>query len=238
MKHYLRCKSRAPHNTSACIAVPAFHSAKWRSLLQDMRLLKQYAKGAMLFAEAGHGSIQVLGPSPWDYEVHYDPPVAGPVELSRRQVRWQEFLSRFDFKWEYRKGSANVADPISRCSTLMCTLMSMLAEWAPAGDDSVPGGLLRQIINGYASDEWFANEKNTAALTFSDGVQCRGSQIAVPDADDLRQKCLSVHHDTPFAGHLGRVIALCSWCCKPTGGLVLSVMCGSMCRPVITATAI
>ena len=29
-----------------------------------------------------------------------------PVQLSRRQVRWQEFLSRFDFKWEYRKGSA------------------------------------------------------------------------------------------------------------------------------------
>ena len=77
------------------------------------------------------------------------------VQLSRRQVRWQEFLSRFDFKWEYRKGSAHVADPISRCSTLM----SMLAEWAPAGDDSVPGGLLRQIINGYASDEWFANRR-------------------------------------------------------------------------------
>ncbi len=83
------------------------------------------------------------------------------VQLSRRQVRWQEFLSRFDFKWEYRKGSANVADPISRCSTLMCTLMSMLAEWAPAGGDSVPGGLPRQISNGYASDEWFADEKKT-----------------------------------------------------------------------------
>ena len=128
------------------------------------------------------------------------------VQLSRRQVRWQEFLSRFDFKWEYRKGSANVADPISRCSSLMCTLMSMLAEWAPAGagDPSVPGGLLRQVENGYASDEWFADEKHTAALTFGDGVWRRGSQIVVPDVDDLRQKCLSLHHDTPFAGHLGR----------------------------------
>ena len=34
------------------------------------------------------------------------------VQLSRRQVHWQ-FLSRFDFTWEYRKGCANVADPIS-----------------------------------------------------------------------------------------------------------------------------
>ena len=82
VKHYLKCKSRSPHNTSACIAVPAFHSAKWHRLLQDMRLLKQYAKGSMLFAEAGHGSSQVLGPSPWDYEVYYDPSVAGPVELA------------------------------------------------------------------------------------------------------------------------------------------------------------
>ena len=60
------------------------------------------------------------------------------------------------------------------------------------------------MMNGYASDEWSADEKNTAALTFSDGVWCRGSQIVVPDADELRQKCLSVHHDTPFAGHVDR----------------------------------
>ena len=26
----------------------------------------------------------------------------------------------------------------------------------------------------------------------------------VPDADELWQKCLSVHHDTPFAGHVDR----------------------------------
>jgi len=119
-------------------------------------------------------------------------------------VRWQEFESRFDFSWEYCNGSANAADPISHYSTVMCTLMSMLVEWASAGDDSVPGGLLRQIVNGCASDEWFADEKLTAALTFSDGVWCRGSQIVVPDAENLRQNCLSAHHDTRFAGHLGR----------------------------------
>ena len=36
------------------------------------------------------------------------------VQLSSRQVRWQEFLARFHFEWEYRKGVHNVADPISR----------------------------------------------------------------------------------------------------------------------------
>ncbi len=54
----------------------------------------------------------------------------------------------------------------------MCTLMSMLAEWAPAGDASVPGGLLGQMVNRYASVQWFADERNTAAVTFSDGVWC------------------------------------------------------------------
>ena len=80
--------------------------------------------------------------------------------------------------------------------------MSMLAEWAPAGDASVLGGLLQQIENGYAGDVWFADEKHTAALAFSDGVWHRGSQIGF--AEDVRQKCLSLHHGTPFAGHSGR----------------------------------
>ena len=158
------------------------------------------------------------------------------VQLSRTQALWQEFLSRFDFKWEYRKGCANVADPISRCSSLMCTLMSMLADWAPAGEASVPGGVLRQIENGRAGDQWCADEKHTAALTFSDGVWQRGSQIVMPDAENLRQKCLSLHHDTPFAGHLGH---------DRTTQLVLHTHWwpglgrdSSMCLPVITVSAI
>ena len=34
--------------------------------------------------------------------------------LSRRQTRWFEFMSRFDYTWEYRPGRLNVADPLSR----------------------------------------------------------------------------------------------------------------------------
>ena len=86
----------------------------------------------------------------------------------------------------------------------MCALMSMLAEWAPAGDASVSGGLMRQIENGFAGDVWSADEQHIVTLTFSAGVWQRGSQIVMPHAEDLRQKCLSWHHDTPFAGHLRR----------------------------------
>ncbi len=34
--------------------------------------------------------------------------------LSRRQVRWMEFLSRFDYRIVYQRGVDNVADPLSR----------------------------------------------------------------------------------------------------------------------------
>jgi len=34
--------------------------------------------------------------------------------LSRRQARWMEFLSRFPFVSKYAKGSTSVADPVSR----------------------------------------------------------------------------------------------------------------------------
>ena len=67
------------------------------------------------------------------------------VQLSRRQARWQEFLLRFDFKWEYCKGCANVADPISRCPALL----NNLRAWAPTGSEN-DGGLLQRIRDGYA----------------------------------------------------------------------------------------
>ena len=37
----------------------------------------------------------------------------GVPTLSRRQARWMEFLSRFNYTWEYRAGSLNVADALS-----------------------------------------------------------------------------------------------------------------------------
>ncbi len=45
---------------------------------------------------------------------------------------------------------------------------------------------------------------NTKDLTFVGGYWIKGELIIVPDASDLREQCLSLHHDTPYAGHLGR----------------------------------
>ena len=39
--------------------------------------------------------------------------------LSRRLEHWVETMSRFNYKWLYRKGANNVADPISRSPALL-----------------------------------------------------------------------------------------------------------------------
>jgi len=40
------------------------------------------------------------------------------ANLSRRQARWMEFLSRFPFVLKYEPGETNVADPVS-CNPLL-----------------------------------------------------------------------------------------------------------------------
>ena len=43
--------------------------------------LKQYAKGSMLFAEAGHGSSQLLEPLRWDHKVYMTALLLGLLSL-------------------------------------------------------------------------------------------------------------------------------------------------------------
>jgi len=50
----------------------------------------------------------------------------GRIDLSRRQARWAEFLSRFDYELVYRPGRSNVADPLSRLR--VCAITRSLAR--------------------------------------------------------------------------------------------------------------
>eukprot|EP00877_Chromochloris_zofingiensis_P003160 jgi/Chrzof1/12845/Cz07g09130.t1 len=42
--------------------------------------------------------------------------------LSPRQTRWSEYLQRFHFRWQYRPGRRNVADPLSRHPTMVSAI--------------------------------------------------------------------------------------------------------------------
>ena len=52
----------------------------------------------------------------------------GVPTLNRRQARWMEYLARFDYTWEYLKGSMNVADALSRHPLLQGIFLAMVTR--------------------------------------------------------------------------------------------------------------
>lgn len=63
---------------------------------------------------------------------------------------------------------------------------------------------LQSVRSGYSADPWFADDANTKDLIYVGEYWRRGALIIVPDVGDLRSLCMSLHHDAPYAGHLGR----------------------------------
>ena len=57
-----------------------------------------------------------------------------PVKTNFRQVRWMQLLSRFDFQWEWKKGSTNVADSLSRNPKFMASIVQC-ADFVPASSE-------------------------------------------------------------------------------------------------------
>ena len=70
---------------------------------------------------------------------------------------------------------------------------------------------------GYALDPYFANPDNTAGLVFDGTFWKKDDLIVVPAVSELRQKCITMHHDPRYAGHLGRdrteqlIVRHCWW---------------------------
>ena len=120
-----------------------------------------------------------------------------PEKLSRRQVRWQQFLSRFDFQWQWKQGKANVADPLSRNPALLNSIQSYSLH-SPADD------FLAKVSNGYDKDPYFKDNRQTRKLQFDGSFWRRKSAIVIPKVGSLRNQCIALHHDAPYAGHLGR----------------------------------
>ena len=89
--------------------------------------------------------------------------------LNRRQARWSEILQPYDFKWEYRPGRTNVADPLSRIPVGQVATMgergcaSALCAICRPQDDQVAvprlgatsSSLLRRLVERYATDAEF-----------------------------------------------------------------------------------
>ena len=116
-------------------------------------------------------------------------------KLSRRQARWMERLSRFNFKWEYRPGRINVADPISRVHDVVLNVLTA---------SLIDSDLGRRIKNGYDGDPTLkGTQVAKLQLRRKNGFWYHGSQMYVPANADLRKDILREYHDVPYAGHRG-----------------------------------
>ena len=116
--------------------------------------------------------------------------------LSRRQARWQQFLSRFHHKWLYRPGRDNVADPISRihAAVILCALTVK-----NAGARSIAERIKRK----YGSDKWLSKKAAKRSLECDeDGFYRFRRKLYVPKGA-LRRELLSEYHDSPYTGHRG-----------------------------------
>jgi len=140
--------------------------------------------------------------------------------LSRRQARWAEILSSYDFVIEYLKGKKNPADGLSRrpdyeigyeipTAQLLATLATNItvepyddllpAIKAAQETDSLVIGMKSRIndtssignLHAKTGEQW---RRVAGALTYE-------GRIYIPEA--LQTKVISLFHDNPESGHFG-----------------------------------
>ena len=99
--------------------VVAYTSRKFTSAEKNYTTTEQEMLGIVTALEEWRC---YLGASPLTLVTDHNPLTyfETKVQLSRRLARWAEFMAQFSYKWEYRAGRNNVADPISRSPALMC----------------------------------------------------------------------------------------------------------------------
>ena len=130
-------------------------------------------------------------------------------QLSRRQARWMEKLSRYTVTWEYRPGRINVADPLSRmygpAGAAMPTLAVLDAVLRVIHASLARSDLGRAILKGYRNDPCLADANEVAKLRLrkEGGYWFKGTQVYVPPGP-VRATLLREFHDAPHAGHRGR----------------------------------
>ena len=111
------------------------------------------------YLEGAKGSITVVTDHAPNTHLQTQP------KLSRRQVRWSEFLQRFHFTWQYKAGTANVvADPLSRHPAFLCAVTHGMATAAGEPREAPGTEFAREIKEGYAKDPWFEDETHLAEL--------------------------------------------------------------------------
>ena len=69
--------------------------------------------------------------------------------------------------------------------------------------DVLIDNFFRLVTEGYLHDPWFASSAHTGNLSKRDAYYFKNDALVIPDHDHLRESILFMHHDAPWAAHLG-----------------------------------
>ena len=117
-------------------------------------------------------------------------------KLSPKQVRWQDFLAKFNYTLKYKPGSANhAADALSR----KAELTSMISQ--PQGDimdllreelqhDPVAKSLIALAHEGKTKRFWVED----------DLLYTKGRRLYVPKWENIRRNMIKECHETKWVG--------------------------------------
>ena len=130
------------------------------------------------------------------------------AELNRRQVRWLEDLSKFDFTIQHRPGKTNPADGLSRRPDYKVTEEDHQPrkDYLTFAATTVPAALHDDLIQALATDP-LAQDMTTLTQEDTDWkwdqqVLWYEDKIYIPET--LRPRILKERHDAPLAGHHGQ----------------------------------
>ena len=142
-------------------------------------------------------------------------------ELNRRQVRWAELISSYNFKIYYHKGSENGrADALSRRADhregykvepysilrlnedgTMEYNYKQVAASLTVSDEKAEDAFRKAYQKDMIAQQLLKEPSLNKGITIQDGIILMNGLIYVPQS--LRQEVFNQHHETRTAGHQG-----------------------------------
>jgi hypothetical protein len=179
-----------------------------KELLAIIRALKKWRSnllGIPIYVYTDHRTLQ-------NFDTQQD--------LSRRQLRWQEFMSQYDMTITYIAGEDNsIADALSRVPEGAFPSESVdkvTPHFSSQFANDTPGihatisitadpSVLKTIRNGYSDDEFckkvILSAPSTAGISTSNGLWYIGDRLLIPCTGTIREDLFRLAHDT--VGHFG-----------------------------------